>query len=148
MRTFIAVIFLLAIGTGCATTSKSELDAEVKRLCAIDGGVKVYEKVIVQPQDLDRFGTVDVSSKAYAKPGDKYYYELQSQFYRTGNPEMRRDRFLLYRASDHKLLAEAVSYARRGGDVPSPMHESSFRCPRDSGMSALKDQVFVISRER
>lgn len=133
---------LLLGAAACASVSKSELDAEVKRLCATDGGIKVYEKVEYPREKFDRFGTIDISSKNYAKANDLYYYELETQYYRRGNPELRRDRFLIYRAADHKLLGEAVSYARRGGDLPSPMHESSFRCPSDGGVSALKKQVF------
>lgn len=45
MRSQIATsVLLLLLLTGCSSApSKSDLDAEVKRLCAIDGGIKVYE---------------------------------------------------------------------------------------------------------
>lgn len=39
MRAITAMLLLLPLATACASgPSKSELDAEVKRLCAIDGG--------------------------------------------------------------------------------------------------------------
>ena len=46
MKTLATLLLLLPLATACASgPSKSELDAEVKRLCAIDGGIKVYERV-------------------------------------------------------------------------------------------------------
>ncbi|MCL2075403.1 MAG: hypothetical protein FWH15_02970 [Betaproteobacteria bacterium] len=37
-------------------------DAEVNRLCAIDGGVKVYETVTLPPEKFNEWGNIDISS--------------------------------------------------------------------------------------
>ena len=148
MRELMIVMLSVSIATGCATTARSELDSEVNRLCGIDGGIKTYETVKLPPQKFDNYGAVNVPLQKYAKPDDEYYYRWERTYYKRGNPEIWRDHFLLYRAVDHKLLGEAISYSRRGGDIPSPMHESSYGCPPNADISVLEGQVFTPNRER
>ena len=131
--------------SGCALGVKSELDSEAERLCAIDGGVKVYEKVMLPARNFDRFGNVPLRSKEYATPEDQYYLVSQTHYYRQGNPGFWRTVYQLIRRSDGKVLGESVYYARRGGDmrVPSPRHESSFSCPKPGDGPGLDRSVFV-----
>lgn len=46
------------------------------------------------------------------------------------------------RRSDGKVLAQNVLYARRGGDFPSPAHESYFFCPSDGLISERLISVY------
>ena len=123
-------------------------DEEVRELCARDGGIKVYETVTLPAEKFDRFGNFKIPLKKDAKSNDEYYYEWDVETYRQGNPETWRNRFILYRAIDQKILGEAIGYSRRGGDFPSPMHESSFGCPFDSDISVLKKQIFISGTAR
>jgi hypothetical protein len=122
---------------------KDRLDAEVRLLCARDGGVKVSEKVILPARSFDKFGAVSIPSKEMAKPEDDYYYERHVEYIRRGNPELLRSRHLLIRRKDGKVLGESVRYTRRGGDMPGPWHESSFSCPEIGSQQALEKVVFV-----
>lgn len=65
-----------------------------------------------------------------------------------GNPSMRRDHFQIIRRSDSKILGDSISYARKGGDIPGPWHESSFRCPDKATDSFLVQRVFIQIDER
>jgi hypothetical protein len=50
---------LFAFGlSACGSVQKAELDREVDRLCAIDGGVHIYEVVRLPPEDFGLDGTV------------------------------------------------------------------------------------------
>lgn len=118
-------------------------DLQVKRLCAIDGGVKVYETVRLPAERFDKYGNVRIPAKKDAKPWDEYYYEWDIRYLERGNPELRRDHFKFYHVKDGKLLGEDVSYARRGGDFPGPWHESSFRCPSIAHESGIEKQIFL-----
>ncbi|MEZ5617331.1 MAG: hypothetical protein R3E40_03515 [Rhodocyclaceae bacterium] len=122
---------------------KDRLDAQVKELCAKDGGIKVYETVKLPPEKFDKYGVVRIPFKQDAKPSDQYYYESRMHHYKSGNPEMWQLHFVLYRRIDNKLLGEAISYARRGGDLPGPWHASSFGCPDDADISDLKKRIFI-----
>ena len=127
----------------CAGPSKSELDAEVRRLCAIDGGVKVYETVVLPPNKFDVFGNVTIPSKTDAAPNDEYYFERETHYYRKGNPELSSSRHRIVRRSDGKTLGEAVRYARGGGDLPGPWQASTFICPDPRLPPSLEKSVFL-----
>lgn len=129
--------------SGCSTPTQMMLDAEVKRLCAIDGGMKVYEKVTLPASRFNQFGAIQIPDKANAKPTDDYYYEWSVKYYREGSPTLRRDHFIIIRRSDEKVLGEDVSYARRGGDIKGPWHDSSYRCPDMEKHLSLESAVFV-----
>lgn len=120
-------------------------DMQVKQLCAVDGGIRVYETVKLPAEKFDKYGNVRVPAKKDAKLGDEYYYERDIHYYRQGNPAMWQLHFQIYRRVDNKLLGEATGYARRGGDIPGPWHESSFGCPDRADISDLKKKVFVGS---
>jgi hypothetical protein len=113
-------------------TEKDRLDREVKRLCAIDGGIKVYETVKLSAERFTQLGFISIPYKEIAKPEDEYYYESYTDYLIRGNPELVKYRYLVYRQFDRKLLGEITHYARRGGGVPGPWHMPAFRCPEET----------------
>lgn len=149
MRVIFSLLLLMPFFSACASgPSKAELDAEVRRLCAIDGGVKVYETVKLPLGLLDKYGAIQIPSKARAKPSDEYYYDWTVTYITKGKPEdgvpdLARSHFKLHRTSDNKLLGESVAYTRRGGDIAGPWHPSHFTCPSDSGLTVLQNRVFI-----
>lgn len=144
MKTLATFLLLFPLATACASgPSKSELDAEVKRLCAIDGGIKVYETVVLTPDLLDWAGRIWIPDKAQAKPTDKYYTETAIRYYRQGNPELSRRQYRIIRRSDEKVLGELIFYGRGGGDLPGPWHDSSFTCPKPTEIPNFESSVFV-----
>ena len=132
------ILAVLILG-GC---EKARLDDEVRRLCAIDGGIKVYEAVKLPSEKFDKFGVVLVPSKDKARLEDEYFYEWDIHYFKRGNPEMWRDHFRIIRRRDAKVLGEAIGYSRRGGDLIGPWHDSSFGCPDNADISILKKRVF------
>lgn len=146
MKSLTTMLLILPLATACASSpSKSELDAEVKRLCAIDGGVKVFETVVLPANRFDKYGGIRVPSKDDAKSSDDYYVEWHVRHIVDGNPSLRRDQFQLIRRTDYTLIGEAISYGRRGGDLPGPSHDSSLRCPENASDQDLFQRVFVKS---
>ncbi|MBK7492486.1 MAG: hypothetical protein IPI17_11185 [Nitrosomonas sp.] len=139
------VLFLFASLIVYATffTEKDRLDREVKRLCAIDGGIKVYETVKLPAERFDQYGQIRVPAKWLAEPGDEYYYESFTYYLKQGNPGMYQSHYKLYRVADSKLLGELIRYSRRGGDIPGPWHPSSFGCPKETGFNDLEKQIFT-----
>jgi hypothetical protein len=125
MQLFFAVTAMLVM-SGC---EKGRLDDQVRRLCAIDGGVRVYQTVKLPPDRFDTFGVVSIPSKEKAKPADEYFYEWDVEYLQKGNPSLLRSHHRVIRRKDGKVLGELVRYARGGGDLPSPLHDSSFMCP-------------------
>jgi hypothetical protein len=142
-------ILVVAVLYGCSSgpLGKANVDAEVDRLCAIDGGIKVYETVKLPTDKFDKYGNIAIPLKDVAKPQDEYYYEWVATNYQESNPVLRRDHFKIIRKSDGMVLGEDISYARRGGDVGGPWHESSYRCPKSTRGSSLESLIFKKSTQ-
>lgn len=143
MKTPISLLLAAALLLPLAGCEKARLDQQVKELCAKDGGIKVYETVKLPPENFDKYGVVRIPSKQDAKSSDDYYYERDTTYMKTGNPEMWRSNHRIVRASDGKVLGESIRYARRGGDMPGPWHESSFGCPDTNIQPSLGNSIFV-----
>ncbi|WP_459950299.1 hypothetical protein [Denitratisoma sp. agr-D3] len=147
MRLLISILLLLGLAACSTSPSKAELDAEVRRLCAMDGGVKVYEKVKLPPEKynklLDKFGRLKIPRKNEAKASDEYYDECEVHYYMKGNPELSRDKCWIVRRSDGKILGELVIYGRGGGDFSGPWHGSSFMCPEPTQLPHFETAIFV-----
>lgn len=145
------MLCVLPLVAACAGgPSKSDLDDEVRRLCAIDGGVKVYETVRLPSERFNKFGQIETPEKKHAKREDDYYYEWTVTYLKhgkleDGSADLARSHFKLYRSMDNKLIGESVAYTRRGGDIPGPWHPTHATCPSDSGLTALQNRVFINS---
>lgn len=142
------VVISVAVSLGLlwlATGEKWWLDYQVRELCGKDGGVKVYEMVRLPVERFDKYGGIRIPLKSDMTRSDEFYLEWKVSHILDGNPSKRRDHFLIYRKADEKLLGEAVSYSRRGGDLPGPWHESSFRCPSDADDQDLMLRIFTKS---
>ena len=139
------ILFLLVSLTVYAAffTEKDRLDREVERLCAIDGGIKVYETVKLPAERFDQYGQISIPYKENVKPEDEYYYESSTIHLIKGNPELRQYSSKLYRRPDDRLIGESTSYSRIGGDMPGPWQPSSFMCPADEGFNYLMKQIFI-----
>jgi len=123
-------------------------DAKVRSLCAKDGGIKVYETVKLPAERFGKLGVINFyrPTRGPDTLGNEYLVERKTDYIRRGSPEMRRAQVGIFQKADGKLLGEAVSYHRVGGDLPGPWHTSSFRCPKNSGEGILIQRVFVKTR--
>lgn len=139
IATLLIAAAMLPILTGC---ERARLDQQVKELCAKDGGIRVYETVKLPPEKFDKYGVVRIPSRRDAKPEDEYFYDNETTYLQAGNPSLRRSYTNVVRRSDSKVLGEAISYHRVGGDIPGPWHPSSFACPKPADLS-LEKAIFV-----
>ncbi|SEA84705.1 hypothetical protein SAMN05660420_03394 [Desulfuromusa kysingii] len=123
-------------------------DWQVRKLCAIDGGVKVYETVELTPDLLDKFGRISIPYKTNATADDLYFYEKEKQYLRKKKPTLIRTRTVIIRLSDNKVLGELIRYGRGGGDLPSFGHPSSFSCPDPVKGSNFENSIFLKGDEK
>lgn len=140
-----ALILLLVPLSGCERGPwvKAKLDAEVARFCAVDGGVKVYERVDWSTLSMDKFGRPDIQFKGMAGFADLYEYDTDVEYLKKGNPNITRYSIWIERRADGKKLGELVVYARHGGDLLGPWHDSAFSCPDLRDPMALEKSIFV-----
>lgn len=121
-------------------------DSEVRRLCAIDGGVKVYETVKLPAGSFNQWGQVNFyrPDQGVNSLGSEYISRLDLADYRTENPSIRRFHYEVIRRSDQKKLGETTTYSRGGGDLYGPWMPSSFSCPAKSSEIALFAEIFLV----
>ena len=160
MKKIILLALVLSIIYASFFSEKTRLDREVDRLCAIDGGIRVYETVELPPDKFDKkYGQINFYDPTQGENalGPEYIYKWDMRYYKKGHPVsqgahetvMRRDHFKIIRKLDMKLLGEFVKYHRAGGDFPGPWMPSSYHCPGTLTASStiLLHEVFIKSTE-
>ncbi len=138
-------IFLVLFGLwwGVPSFLKWRADAQVKELCAKDGGVKVYEITNEQLIELTDFNNEDrIPIKVNTVPDTLYYYESESKILNRFYLEVARTEYRLVQKEPYKILAASVFYSRRGGDPIGPWHHSSFSCPNPRNSIDMLSVVF------
>jgi len=125
-------------------------DAKVKRLCAKDGGVKVYETVMLPPERFNEWGQVPFFRNTPSEDalGPEYVYRDEVIYLRKGNPNIRKMHMQIFRKSDMKLLGEVTYYNRGGGDfIFGFTPGSEFWCPAATNEVILNTKVFIKGKD-
>ncbi len=136
LKNILAIAMAIA-GQGLAGCEKFALDRQMEELCKKDGGVKVYETVTVPPEMFDRWGDPFPGWRERKREdmlGPEYRYVEETVYLKYGDAfkgegVLRRFSTRIYRRSDGKLMGEAISYARSGGDFIAYAHPTSKSCP-------------------
>ncbi|MCU7937650.1 MAG: hypothetical protein KZQ99_22845 [Candidatus Thiodiazotropha sp. (ex Dulcina madagascariensis)] len=146
---FGGVLFLIWFGSAFwpFAGKKMYYDAQVREMCAKDGGITVYETVELPAEMFNRWGQINFFKPTGGEDalGTEYKYISSTLFLKRGEHfevSILRHQRQIYRRSDNKLLGEQVSYSRRGGDLPGFWHPSSYRC-QDSNGKSLLDSLFT-----
>lgn len=151
-----AVVIVMAIaGLALAGCEKFALDRQMEALCQEDGGVKVYETVTLPPEMFDRWGDPFPGwreRKYEDRFGPEYRYVMEIVDIKRGDAfkgegELRRFVTRIYRRSDSKLMGEAISYGRSGGDFIAFAHPTSKSCPALQSESDVIRTVFLRKGE-
>lgn len=127
------------------TGKKMYWDYQVRQMCANDGGVKVYETVLLPNAEYDWLQEHGLPLGKHEKPEFTYYIEAKEKQIRESDPEIYKNVWRVVRRSDEKVLAKSSSYGRIGGDLPgNPFPSTSFGCPsaKVSRLTELRVSVF------
>ena len=119
-------------------------DWQVRKLCAKDGGVKVYEAVELPAEKYNEYANKNwiLPNKAKAKSSDEYFIEREIIYYHRDNPQVTRQLTRIVRRSDGKVLGEYIRYGRGGGDLPGFGEGSSFSCADIVRPPSLATSIF------
>ena len=153
----VGMLGMTLVLTGC---EKFTLDRQMEELCKKDGGVKVYETVTLPASMFDQWGdpfpgwrAKVLQGKPEERLGAEYRYVVETVYLKQGDPikgEGRLDRTSerIYRRADGKLIGEAISYGRSGGDFIAYAHPTSKSCPvYQSANEKLIRSVFLRKGE-
>lgn len=157
MKRLALALLALELLTGCTSYTKMKMDAEVDRLCSIDGGIKIYETVSLPPEKFDKNNHINFyhPSQGENALGPEYLWKWDNKYLQPGGdsratPRMWRSHMQVFRRTDGRLLGEYISYSRYGGDshffnelIGGPP-ESSYSCPKD--FKDVLDGVFIKTK--
>lgn len=153
MRQVLPRLILLATAlalVGCIRYSPIRYaywDSEVERLCKLDGGVTVYERVRLSPSEyrLMRGPGESVAVPVLGESTSKSPYVRRWQPTATlnpGNPVVTRSVIEIVRLKDNRVMSRLVYYSRSGQDLVS-----SYDC-KDAGLFLdLEKQTFGIPEQ-
>jgi hypothetical protein len=128
----------LALATALAGCDgeKQRLDTEARRLCAIDGGARVYEKASLSSDHFNAQGQpqLDIGSDKRSAG----YFRRSRQQHIAGSPRqsagdppgLEKITYQIVRSGDGKVMGEAIYYSRHGGVFFGGFVQGGgFRCP-------------------
>lgn len=146
------LVLLIAYFTPSAYR-KEMLDEEVERLCAIDGGIRVYQTVVLPSSQFNQWGdpTIPFASDSRAKDSTYVLAVTVSKVREETGFGVARSSISKFQAQalsqrDRIVLGEVTSYSRLGGDPVGPWHPSSYTGCAAGGDKELKKRVFVRSK--
>jgi len=127
---------------------KAYWDAQVRGMCAKDGGVRIFEEMLISREQAGHLphvdGVIAVTKESISDPAAPAFSKILETVVKDGEPSIFRYEQAIVRRSDQATVAKAVIYVRTGGDMPSPAFPSSFYCPPLKKMNADISTIFRI----
>jgi hypothetical protein len=142
-------LVVLVLASGC-TREIDRLDAEVKRLCAIDGGIKIYETVTLPAGKFNDYGIPNLPHKSDTAGFGYYIKDLPNEYLSPRKsdyegPNMWKSVTQIIRSADEKVIASLVVYVRSGGEfLQGPIQYPAFTCPSAGATDQLIKQTFIV----
>ena len=132
----VVVVAVPILIVGFFEARKAYWDHRVNQMCEKDGGVTVYERIVLSEEEYKRLGGTKSGlafplEQVAEKSGFPYFRRVVDVRIRDASPEVVRFETLLIRRSDRKVLGRVVQYGRSGGDFPTGISSQTyFMCPR------------------
>lgn len=144
LRKMLGLTTLVLALSACTTPIQMAYDAEVDRLCAIDGGMKIYESVQLPPDRFDHDIFIRKNSPEFKITQESAYLKGTKD----SSIRLRRYSTKVIRIEDEKLLGAWVYYYRGGGDIIPSDGDSSYSCPQgDQGSQSIFFKTLFIKKQ-
>ena len=147
-RIALGLIGLIALFFFYCEINKRYWDFRVTHMCKKDGGLHLFESIAISHEEFLAWGGKDgvrgvpIPSEENMRFDIPIFERSETKTISPRRPYVWRSVSTYVRRSDGKVLAQHILYARRGGDFPSPAHESYFFCPSDGLISERLISVY------
>lgn len=144
--TTLIIVFILP---GC---EQARVDAQMEKLCEQDGGMKIYEKVMLPKEQFTPYG--DVKYFQTSDVGGGYRFLTQSEqieitrssldFLTWNHANLNKIMYMIIREKDNRVLGSLVMYHRIGGAImPRLGPDPAKHCPVGVDDKTFLRAVFV-----
>lgn len=140
-RIVFGLIGLLALLFALCELNKAYWDYRIAEMCKKDGGLHIFESITISHDEFLAWGGQDGVPGVPIPLEDKKRIDIpifersELTTIHQNQPHAWRSVSEYIHINDGKVLARNIFYSRRGGDFPSPMHESHFSCPNEGLVS-------------
>ncbi len=146
----IGLVFAGLVAAGCTTPIQYRYNAEVDRLCAVDGGARIFERISWPKGKFDEHGhplTIKGKELSPSRYGPSYRVDENSVRIKGTKEGASINRYSheIYRVSDQKLMGAFYLYDRFGGDVTGGFAPSYYNCPSPTSFSTFIKNLFQES---
>lgn len=128
---------------GC---EQARVDALMEELCQKDGGMKIYEKVLLPENQIRKTGE-PILFETWNRSSGGYKFTSSHEILKADKPTLTRYTYSVVRDDDKKMLGEFVTYLRIGGGLiwrPGP--DPFKRCPTGTNDIEFVKKIFVKDR--
>ncbi len=125
---------------GC---EQMRVDAQMEALCEQDGGMKIYEKVVL-PKKVFKYGGNPVFYKTWNSSGGGYRFDSKLQQIKRIKPTLDKVTYTVIREKDNQILGSLVMYHRIGGGImPTLGPDPAKHCPINVDDGLFLKMIFV-----
>lgn len=149
---FLGPVLLLLLAVTFCEANKAYWDHRVDELCAKDGGVTIYEKVVISKSDYFKMKFTStrqpiLPAESDATPSDPFFYRSSAEYLYRDFLDLKVVKYKqsIIRASDGKKLNQAITYGRGGGDFPTGFHPSHHYCRNQIQDSNNYESTLIVS---
>ena len=150
---FMAPVVLVLLAFIFCEVNKAYWDYRVDEMCAKDGGITIYEKVVISKSDYPNMkfistGIPVLPFEERVNQDDPFFYRFSSnRIYKFINLHVNRYEHLTMRNSDKKILAKGITYGRWGGDFPLGFESSRHHCNGQDERMRISESIITVKGE-
>ncbi len=121
---------------------RMRIDAQMETLCKKDGGMKIYEQVLLPKDQFTKYGDL-VFHKTWNKPGGGYQFISKFEQLKLDKPTLNKTTYMIVRETDLRVLGTYTTYYSTRGIMPRLGPDPVKRCPEDISDGDFLKSVFI-----
>jgi len=152
MRLYITTLAAMIVAFTLSGCEQAVVDAEMEKLCKQDGGMKIYEKVVLPKEQFTKYGDVKFFETSNTGGGYRAVWKYEPipvkkpllDILTWNHANLTKSTVTVIREVDNKTLGTYISYARIGGGiVPRLGPDPSKSCPPNANSVNFLRTLFV-----
>jgi hypothetical protein len=123
MKKFNSVLALSAVVLTFSGCEQAHVDAQMEKLCGQDGGMKIYEKVVLPKEQFTKYGDVKFFETTVVGGGYRIVTKSESinvikpifDVFTWNRANLTKTTYTVIREADNKVIGIYIVYLRTGG---------------------------------